>query len=102
MRSVSTTFRMIQSSIKTVVYRVGTADVNNHLPPVQNLELSTAHQARGYHLVDVCGRLRAGETVALTGQLRVHPQSTALITRTIFHQNLVMSTMGESHHAVHV
>lgn len=82
--------------------RLGTTRVNNSLEPVQIVWLSTGQGSRDPHPVYVCGHVRARKTTTRTDRSRIHPQSTALITRTIFHHHLVMSTMGENHHAVHV
>ncbi len=90
------------TAVKRFVDSMGMKGVHNDAQPVQNLELSTALSPVSSHPVYGCGLVSAGGTVAPTGRSRRCPQSTALITRTIFHHHLVMSTMGERDHAIHV
>jgi hypothetical protein len=81
---------------------LGTRTVNKRRHPVQNPALSTGGARPTTHPVNDCGRVRAGEMPMGAGRSRCRPQSTALITRTIFHHRLKMTTMGECVHAVHV
>jgi hypothetical protein len=81
---------------------LGTRSVNKPGATVQNPELSTGGSPVGLLPVNTCGRESAGENLMGVGRTRTHPQSTALITTTIFLQDLEMTTMGECDHAVHV
>lgn len=85
-----------------IINNMGTRTVNKRETPVQNSTLSTGGRCATSHPVNSCGRQSAGEIVTGVGQSRLHPQSTALITRTIFLHHLEMTTMGECDHAVHV
>ena len=85
-----------------VINNMGTRTVNKRETPVQNSTLSTGGRCATSHPVNSCGRQSAGGIVMGVDQSRPHPQSTALITRTIFLHHLEMTTMGECDHAVHV
>jgi hypothetical protein len=85
-----------------IINNMGTRTVNKRETPVQNSTLSTGGRCATSHSVNSCGRQSAGEIVMGVGQSRLHPQSTALITSTIFLHHLEMTTMGECDHAVHV
>jgi hypothetical protein len=91
------------SSFTTLAFNtLGTRTVNKPGVTVQNPELSTGGSRVRVLPVNTCGRESAGENLMGVGRTRTHPQSTALITTTIFLQDLEMTTMGECDHAVHV
>jgi len=99
---MSTDVTVLARATTHAVNTLGTRSVNKPGTAVQNPALSTAGERPTARPVNTCGLVGAGEMLTGIGRTRCHPQSTALITRTIFLHHLEMTTMGECDHAVHV
>jgi len=79
-----------------MINRLCTSRVHKRSHHVGNQQLSPATHRENSLLVDGCVQVCAGRFSSHAGRTRLHPQSTALIIRTILnpHQN-VMTTMKE-------
>jgi len=99
---MSTDVTVLARAATHAVNTLGTRTVNKRETAVQNPSLSTAGERPTARPVNTCGFVSAGEMLMGIARTRCHPQSTALITRTIFLHHLEMTTMGECDHAVHV
>lgn len=80
-----------------MINRLCASDVDNRNHHVGNQRLSPETPKNRGSRVDGCVQVCAGRFTSHAGKTRVHPQSTALIIRTILnpHQD-VMTTMKES------
>ena len=83
--------------------RLCTSRVHKHSHHVGNQQLSPATPRDHTLLVDTCAQVCAGRFSSHAGRTRLHPQSTALIIRTISntHQD-VMTTMKEINREISV
>ncbi len=86
-----------------MINRLCTSRVHNHDHHVGNQQLSPATPQEHSSGVDTCVQVCAGRFSSHAGRTRVHPQSTALIIRTILnpHQD-VMTTMKEPNREISV
>jgi len=85
------------------INRLCTSRVHKHVRHVGNSLLSPATPRNHSLGVDGCAQVCAGRFWSHAGRTRVHPQSTALIIRTILntHQD-VITTMKESYREISV
>jgi hypothetical protein len=85
------------------INRLCTSRVHKHTHHVGNQQLSPATPRDHSLVVDGCVQVRAGLFSSHAGRTRLHPQSTALIIRTISnpHQD-VMTTMKEINREISV
>jgi hypothetical protein len=86
-----------QQTNSQMINRLCTSRVHKPVHHVGNPQLSPATPRDHSFVVDVCAQVCAGRFSSHAGRTRLHPQSTALIIRTISnpHQD-VMTTMKES------
>jgi hypothetical protein len=86
-----------------MINRLCTSRVHNHDHHVGKQQLSPATPQDHSSGVDSCVQVCAGRFSSHAGRTRVHPQSTALIIRTILnpHQD-VMTTMKEPNREISV
>lgn len=86
-----------------MINRLCTSRVHKHKRPVGKQHLSPATPRDHSSGVDSCVQVCAGHFSSHAGRTRVHPQSTALIIRTISnpHQD-VMTTMKEPNREISV
>ena len=85
------------------INRLCTSRVHKHSHHVGNQQLSPATLRDHSLVVDGCAQVCAGRFSSHAGRTRLHPQSTALIIRTISnpHQD-VMTTMKEIYREISV
>ena len=86
-----------------MINRLCTSRVYKHNHHVGNQQLSPATPHEHHLGVDGCVQVCAGHFTSHAGRTRVHPQSTAVIIRTILnpHQD-VMTTMKEPNREISV
>lgn len=76
---------------RTGVNRLGTSNVHKLVGRVHKCELSPLVFSHPYPTVDSCVQHGAGQKGIDAGTMLSHPQSTALITRTILKDEFLMS-----------
>ena len=94
---------VVQHAPSHTINRLCTSRVHKHSHHVGNQQLSPATPRDHSLVVDGCVQVCAGRFSSHAGRTRLHPQSTALIIRTISnpHQD-VMTTMKEIYREISV
>ena len=92
-----------KNTLSPVINRLCTSRVHKSSHRVGNQQLSTTTPREHTLVVDGCVQVCAGRFSSHAGRTRLHPQSTALIIRTISnpHQD-VMTTMKEIYREISV
>ena len=95
--------KILQHTHSLTINRLCTSRVHKHSHHVGKQQLSPATPRDHTLLVDTCAQVCAGRFSSHAGRTRLHPQSTALIIRTISnpHQD-VMTTMKEPYREISV